>query len=145
MFKYPLLLVCFLLLGGCVATTPYGNYVDGESTALKTIAEDLAHQLTERHPPASTQFNMQHSTEDSFGVALTKQLRAGGYAIHDYRKATLTEPSVDLKAGTALAYILDESNDIYRLSVVVDQHVLTRAYKSYKGAMYPAGSWAYKE
>lgn len=145
MFKYPSMLVILFFLGGC-ATTPYGNYVEGNSsTYVKTMADDVAHQLMELYPPASTRFNMQHPTEDSFGVALTKNLRIGGYAVHDYKKSTLTEPIVTAEEGTSLAYILDESNDIYRLLIMIDNNILTRAYMSHGDSIYPAGYWVRKE
>lgn len=132
-------------LAGC-ATQPYGNYVENNSsTYSKTMADDVAQQLMLLFPPASTRFNMQHQASDSFGAALTENLRVSGYAVHDYKKTQRTAPGANLDEGTSLGYILDRSKEVYRLSVVVDEQILTRAYMPYKDAIYPAGAWTQKE
>lgn len=147
MFKYPLILVLLYLLVGCATTTQYGNYVeDNSKTHNSIIASDAAYQLMQIYPPANTKFNMQHVAEDSFGSAFIRSLRTGGYAIQENRRSNLTQTvNADDDNGTKLAYIFDQSSDVYRLSVMVDEQILTRAYMSHEDKIEPAGSWVLKE
>jgi type IV secretion system protein TrbH len=146
------------LLSGCVATPYYGNYVETDSTTYnQVIAGDLVGQLMRFYPPANTKFNLQHSSEDAFGAALIQNLRVSGYAVQEnkpsklYKKSNTNKRPVQNKVtatfdeGATLAYILDETSDVYRLSVMVDDQILTRAYRPYKESIYPAGSWVRKE
>ena len=151
MLNQPSLLVSLLLLlvAGC-ATTPYGNYVDDDATSQNTavIASDAAYQLMQLYPPASTKINMQHPTTDPFGVAFMENLRKGGYAIQEHVKTSLAQPdqqAVKPSDGIRLAYIFDQSSGLYRLSVMIDEQILTRAYVSHQDTMQPAGSWVMKE
>jgi len=145
MFKYPSILVLLFLLSGC-ATTQYGNYIEHNiESHNKIMASDAAYQLMLLYPPASTQFNIVHQTEDSFGDALLQSLRMGGYAIH-HQKSNLNktkEPSPS--DGLMLGYIFDQTEDLYRLTVLVDEQVLTRAYIPNQDTVNPAGYWVRKE
>lgn len=145
MFRLSILVWVFML-AGC-ATTQYGNFVAANDDAHnKSIAHDVTQQLIELYPPASTQFNMQHPTLDSFGDALVDSLRTGGYAIHEHQKpspAKAAEPTIS--DGMMLGYIFDRMDGLYRLTVLVDQHVLTRAYISNENTINPAGYWVRKE
>ncbi len=169
MIKWPYtfaLLSLFSLLSGCVATPYYGNYVETDSTTYnQVIAGDVVGQLMQLYPPANTRFNLQHSSEDAFGAALIQNLRVSGYAVQENKPSKLYTKSphhINIKSGAnkrpvqnkdtitfdegaTLAYILDETNDVYRLSVMVNNQILTRAYKPYKESIYPAGSWVRKE
>jgi type IV secretion system protein TrbH len=154
------------LLSGCVATPYYGNYVETDSTTYnQVIAGDVVGQMVQLYPPANTKFNLQHSSEDAFGAALIQNLRVSGYAVQENKPSKLytnsphqiniksdankrpvrNKVTVKPEAGTTLAYILDETSDVYRLSVMVDDQILTRAYRPYKESIYPAGSWVRKE
>jgi len=140
-----LLLVLLFVLSSC-ATTQYGNYVQNDSSKHnKVMAGDAAYQLLQLYPPASTKFNMRHAFNDSFGVAFLGYLRSGGYAIQEHKQQSdLIEKSNDSVQGNkniALAYILDESSEIYRLSLMVDEQQLTRAYAPHEDTIYPAGHW----
>ncbi len=140
-----LILVLLFVLSGC-STTQYGNYVQNDSSTHNQImASDAAHRLLQLYPPASTRFNMRHATEDSFGVAFLGYLRSGGYAVHEHeQQLELTETNDDSAQGNeniALAYILDESSEIYRLSLMVDEQKLTRAYSPHEDTIYAAGHW----
>ncbi len=148
-----LILVLLFVLVGC-ATTQYGNHVQNDSsTHNKVMAGDAAHQLLQLYPPASTRFNMRHATEDSFGVALLEYLRSGGYAVQEHKQqSNLIETDVDADTDAdadadqgnkhiALAYILDESSEIYRLSLLIDEQKLTRAYSPHEDTIYAAGHW----
>lgn len=144
-----IVLLVAVLTGGC-ATQPYGNYVDKDSAMVnQVIAKDAVTQLTQLYRPASTRFNLQHATEDPFGVTFIENLRAGGYAISERNETLPPKTAADTPAasteGTALAYVLDQTRDMYRLSVMVNDQILTRAYKPYKDSIYPAGSWVRKE
>jgi len=143
---YPLLLVWVFLLAGCAATQ-YGNHVtDNSSSRDTTIASDAAFQLMQLYPPASTRFNLQHPATDAFGAVFIENLRMGGYAVQEHIKTNLTPSSTPTPDdGTALAYILDQSSDVFRLSVMIDKKILTRAYVPHENKIQPAGSWVLKE
>jgi len=150
-----LILVLLFVLSGC-ATTQYGNHVQNNSpTHNKVMAGDAAHQLLQLYPPASTRFNMRHAFDDSFGVAFLEYLRSGGYAVQEHKQqSNLIETDVDVDVDVdvdtdadqgnkhiELAYILDESSEIYRLSLLVDEQKLTRAYAPHEDTIYAAGHW----
>ena len=142
-----LILVLLLALAGC-ATTQYGNYVeDNSETHNSIIASDAAYQLMQIYPPASTRFNMQHPTTDPFGTALIRSLRTGGYAIQEISKSNLAGSvnTIDDNDGATLAYIFDQSSDVYRLSIMIDEKILTRAYMPHEEGVVPGGSWVFKE
>jgi len=88
---------------------------------------------------------MRHAFDDSFGVAFLEYLRSGGYAVQEHKQQSdLTETDADADQGNkhiALAYILDESSEIYRLSLLVDEQKLTRAYAPHEDTIYAAGHW----
>ncbi len=142
-----LILVLFFALSGC-ATTQYGNYVEANSEAHNSIiASDAAYQLMQVYSPASTRFNLQHPTTDSFGAALIRSLRTGGYAIQEISKSNLAGSvnTIDDNDGATLAYIFDQSSDVYRLSIMIDEKILTRAYMPHEEGVVPGGSWVFKE
>ncbi|PXW89086.1 conjugative transfer protein TrbH [Nitrosomonas sp. Nm84] len=145
MFRLSMPILLFML-AGC-ATTPYGNFVAANDEAHnKSIAHDVTQQLIALYPPATTQFKLQHPTADSFGDALVDSLRTGGYAIIEHQKQRLNkaaEPTIS--DGMTLGYIFDRMDGLYRLTVLVDQHVLTRAYSSKENTINPAGYWVRKE
>lgn len=144
MYLRILILVLLFVLSGC-ATTQYGNYVQDDSSVHNNVmASDAAYQLLQHYPPASTRFEMQHPAEDSFGVAFVEYLRGGGYAVQEYQQAKFAAThtvSDEGNKGIALAYILDDASDIYRLSLTVDAQRLTRAYTPDNGKILPAGHW----
>lgn len=142
-----LILVLLFAMSGC-ATTQYGNYVEANSEAHNSIiASDAAYQLMQVYSPASTRFNLQHPTTDSFGSALIRSLRTGGYAIQENSKSSLAESAttIDNNDGATLAYIFDQSSDVYRLSIMIDEKILTRAYMPHEEGVVPGGSWVFKE
>ena len=142
-----LILVLLFALSGC-ATTQYGNYVEDNSEAHNSIiASDAAYQLMQIYSPASTRFNMQHPTTDPFGAALIRSLRTGGYAIQEISKSNLAGSvnTIDDNDGATLAYIFDQSSDVYRLSIMIDEKILTRAYMPHEEGVVPGGSWVFKE
>lgn len=144
---YPLMLVLLFLLAGC-ATTQYGNYVTDHSSSRNiVIASDAADQLMQLYPPASTKFNLQHPTADSFGIVLIESLRTSGYAVQEHVKTNpiKADNPPEAEDGAALAYIFDQSSDVYRLSVMIDEQILTRAYSPHEDTIQPAGSWVLKE
>ena len=145
MFRLSMLVLIFILTG--CATTQFGNFVAHNDEAHnKSIASDVTGQLIQLYPPASTQFNMQHPTVDSFGDAFVGNLRAGGYAIHEHQKSNLNKSTdTSTSDGLTLGYVFDQMDGLYRLTVFVDQHVLTRAYISNESTINPAGYWVRKE
>lgn len=145
MFRLSMLVLIFILTG--CATTQFGNFVAHNDEAHnKSIASDVTGQLIQLYPPASTQFNMQHPTVDSLGDALVDNLRAGGYAIHEHKKSNLNKSAdTPTSDGMTLGYVFDQMDGLYRLTVFVDQHVLTRAYFFNESTINPAGYWVRKE
>ena len=147
MVKTLLVLILLFVLAGC-ATTQHGNYVEHNSeTHNSIIASAAAYQLMQLYPPARTRFNMQHPTADSFGAAFLRSLRTGGYAIQENQKSNLAQPDSAAKNidGSTLAYIFDQSSDVYRLSIMIDEKILTRAYMPHEEGVVPGGSWVLKE
>ncbi len=148
MFRLLILTLSFVL-AGC-ATTKYGNYIEHNiESHNKVMASDAAYQLMLLYPPASTQFNVAHRAEDSFGDALLQNLRMGGYAINQHQKPKLhnqKDPSQNDGNGLMLGYIFDQTEeDLYRLTVLVDERVLTRAYSVNDNTVNPAGYWVHME
>ena len=143
-------------LAGCATTgqsTTYGNFTQSVPAALnQTMADDAAKQLVAVYPPASTQLDLQHATQDAFGVALVELLRIKGYAVSEFK------PAAQVTAATAvtnepansnkpLRYIVDQAeSNLYRVTLLVGNQSLTRAYATAQnGTLYPAGAWLRKE
>ncbi len=138
--------IVLLFLAGC-ATTQYGNYIEDTSSSHNAIiATDAAYQLTQLYPPASTTFSLRHPATDPFGSVLLERLRNDGYAVKEYIKTNPLEQDAPAQYdGAALAYVLDQSSNVYRLSLTIDGHILTRAYRYDDKQLAPGGAWVFKE
>lgn len=160
--------VILLLLGGCAATQPYGNFIQNPSPAFsqysKVMADDVADQIGRLYPAATTQFNLRHNANDPFGQALIDTLRSDGFAVLENTRPTnsflaaihsqeetensnntpiIEEPI--LNNGLALGYIIDQSDDLYHVSILIEDQQLTRAFIAQSGQIQPAGLWVRKE
>lgn len=156
MRKFALLALLLGSLVGC-ATAPaqFGNFVEKPSEINdKIIADDAVKQLVALYPPAITRFDLQHDTPDLFGTYLVATLRGKGYAIHEFKPESdtgtkanaVSSPGASTK-GLALSYILDQATeaDLYRLSLIINQQSLDRAYRIQDGLVHPASYWVRKE
>jgi hypothetical protein len=131
--------------------SPYGNFVqDAPAGYDRTVAEDAARQLAAVYPPANTRFELQQATPDAFGQLLTASLRAKGYAIQEFtpspagRGGAAPAPSMSV---FPLRYVLDRAadGDLYRVTLLVGDQLLARAYLAQHGAVHPAGAWVRRE
>ena len=164
-------LVCItglLLLGGCAMTQPYGSFIQNPPPAFdqysKVMADDVANQIGRLYPAATTQFDLRHNANDAFGQALIDKLRSDGFAvlenttpanpflaaIHSQEKiensnnTPIIEESIR-NHGLKLGYIIDQSGDLYHVSILVEDQQLTRAFIVQSGQIQPAGLWVRKE
>jgi type IV secretion system protein TrbH len=154
-------------LAGCTTTrSPYGNFArNAPAVHDRTMADDAVKQLMAVYPPARTRFDLQQATPDAFGTLLVAKLRSGGYALLEFKpapgaqdtNAATGEPSAStsivavapasLAPALALNYVLDldAGSNLYRVTLLVGNQSLTRAYLAQNESVYPAGSWARKE
>jgi hypothetical protein len=145
-----------LVLAGCATPpTPYGNFI-GQAPAGydRTIAEDAVRQLAAVYPPAATRFEVRQATHDAFGRLLMASLRAKGYAVREAGPTSVaqgatarSEAGVAAAAGPVLPlrYVLDRPADLVRVTLMIGDQSLTRAYLAQNDALRPAGAWVRKE
>lgn len=141
--KRVLILLCSLNLLGC-ATVHQGNFTTAPVTLNKAIANDSINRLVSLYPPARTRFHIKQSVKDSFGVLFIESLRQKGYSINESsRHAASTQGSPNV----ALYYLVDEpiKGTLYRVTLIVGQQSLSRAYKIKNGTLIPLGFWVRKE
>lgn len=170
-FVYKPVLICaaiLLLLSACTMTQPYGNFIQNPSPTFsrysKVMADDVTEQIGRLYPAASTQFAMQHPASDPFGQALIDNLRMQGYAVQETVKqdnpllaVALSKPideayehaqqitQLEARPGLALRYIIDRSDDLYHVSILIEDLKLTRAFVVDSGQIEPAGSWVRRQ
>lgn len=157
-----------ILLSGCAMNQPYGSFIQNPSPAFsqysKVMADDVADQIGRLYPAASTQFDLRHNANDPFGQALIDKLRSDGFAVLE--NTTLANPflaavqspentensnNVPVREestqnhGLTLGYIIDQSDDLYHVSILIEDQQLTRAFIVQSGQIQPAGSWVRKE
>ena len=160
--------VILLLLVGCAMTQPYGSFIQNPSPEFsqysEVMADDVSNQIARLYPAASTQFDMQHPASDPFGQALIDSLRTHGYAIQETVKpdnpllAVVLPDLVDeadvqpqqivqteTKFGLALRYIIDQSDNLYHVSILIEDQRLTRAFIAQSGQIKPAGLWVRRQ
>ena len=160
--------VILLLLGGCAMNQPYGSFIQNPPPAFdqysKVMADDVADQIGRLYPAASTQFNLRHNANDPFGQALIDKLRSDGFAVLEnvspansflaaIQSPENTENSNNVPVreesaqnhGLTLGYIIDQSDDLYHVSILIEDQQLTRAFIAQSGQIQPAGFWVRKE
>ena len=142
---------------GCVSTTApheYGNFVAPSAPANvnEMIAADTTKQLMILYPPASTRFDLGQPTTDAYGAKLAQSLRLSGYAVSDFVPAAAPNSAngsgtVSTSPGVKLRYVIDapEGLNLYRVTVMVGNQSLSRAYIAENQTVSPAGAWARKE
>ena len=160
--------VILLLLGGCAMTQPYGNFIQNPSPAFdqysKMIANDVAEQIGRLYPAATTQFDLRHNANDAFGQALIENLRSNGFAVlentspansflaaiqspedsENNGNTPISEESIK-NHGLLLGYVIDQSDDLYHVSILIEDQQMTRAFIAQSGHIQPAGLWVRKE
>ncbi|MDD7804012.1 MAG: hypothetical protein PUP46_00215 [Endozoicomonas sp. (ex Botrylloides leachii)] len=77
---------------------------------------------------------------------LVKQLRQVGYAVREYTpENTKGPPAGDQTSILKFDYIVDVPvKATTRVTLLIDNHILTRGYKLIDGVYMPIGDWAYK-
>ena len=138
-----LMIGLLLMLSGC-ASTQYGNFTDAPSSYDRKMAADTLHQLVLLYPPATTQFNVQQKINDAYGETLIKLLRDRGYAVLEFTRGKTS--SDNSSQNKTLTYIVDQQMiNLYRITVMIGDESLTRAYVVQNNLLYPAGLWVHKE
>ena len=147
MRQFALSALLVMALAGCASTAPYGNFATEPPAGLEErIATDTVKQLVTLYPPARTRFHLGQPTPDAYGSALVEALRAKGYALVEV-KASPQEAAPATAPGLSLHYVLDAvaSPNLYRVTVMVGQKSLSRAYLAQNNRVAPAGAWVRKE
>ena len=147
MRQFTLAALLAMALAGCASTAPYGNFATHPPAGLEErIAADTVKQLVALYPPARTRFHLGQPTPDAYGSALVEALRAKGYALVEV-KASPQEAAPATAPGLSLHYVLDAvaSPNLYRVTVMVGQKSLSRAYLAQNNRVAPAGAWVRKE
>jgi len=148
-----ILMLVLLLLNGC-ATQPYGNFIQNASSVTsKVMADDVTAQIVRLYPAANTQFNLRHVVNDPFGKALIENLRLAGFAVQEATQqpiqqqifAVPNQPDTEPQKGLALSYVVDQSNDLYHVKLMIDDMRLSRAFSVQADSIHPAGLWVRKE
>jgi len=141
--KLPLILLLTFNLLGC-ATVQQGSFTTTPMTLDKAITNDCVNRMAALYPPARTRFHIKQSVKDSFGVSLIEGLRQKGYSINE---SSIHGASTQGSQNVALYYLVDEpiKGTLYRVTLIVGQQSLSRAYKVKNGTFIPLGFWVRKE
>lgn len=152
MSKITFIVLLLVGLSGCVTTqSRYGNFLPPTSAAYnKTMAEDALKQLLILYPPASTRFDLQQTTPDTFGITLVESMRVKGYALMEIKPELPAQRNSEAQnppTGLSLRYVLDQVNslNLYRVTLLVGNQSMTRAYLVQDSTVHPAGLWSRKE
>ncbi len=151
-----ILMLVLLLLNGC-ATQPYGSFIQNPSPIYsqyrKVMADDVTVQIVRLYPAANTQFNLRHVVNDPFGHALIENLRLEGFAVQEATQQSIQQQifavphqlDTESQKGLALSYVVDQSNDLYHVKLMIDDMRLSRAFLVQADSIHPAGLWVRKE
>jgi hypothetical protein len=157
--KISFLLALTLTVAGCVTTNTsgYGNFVESKTIDQTMLAKNALETLKSIYPPALTKFQMQHAHTDVFGVTLVNGLRDHGYSLMEYKPGeSAVKPGCGFKPEAPLiqakeqpemlpvCYILDEANNVFRLTLLVGAESLTRPYVERESEPQPVGYWVRK-
>jgi hypothetical protein len=132
----------------------FGGFVPAAQAGHEAqIVEDATRQLMSLYPPASTNFILSHTAQDAFGRQLIDKLRGQGYALQEVTPqaaASLTgrpAEANDTNVSTPLSYVFDSvpSPRLYRITLIVGDQTISRAYIQQNNLVHPAGSWVRKE
>lgn len=143
MLRIPLLAITFSFIG-CATQQQYGNFSEHVNDVYnQQLVVDAIDKISRIYAPASTRFDLQHKADDIFGETLIKIFRERGYSVHEYDPNN-KEISQN---GSKLSYILDVTPEInlFRVTLLIDDSSLSRAYKANNIIAEPAGAWVRKE
>ncbi|CAE6823878.1 hypothetical protein R69658_05977 [Paraburkholderia aspalathi] len=165
MRKLAILALLLVGLAGCATNAPYGNFAAAPLDLNQKMAAATVAQLVALYPPAQTRFNLKQPTTDAYGASLVDALRAKGYALLEFAPqgagqggpqgaASASAPQAASQpvaaaepGGLDLRYIVDApaATNLYRVTVLVGQESISRAFVSQNGTVVPAGAWVRKE
>ncbi len=117
-------------------------------SSLSVIADDALEQLNIIFPAATTRFKITESMSGRFGQNLLDGLRKSGYAL----AITTTRPLKENTESRAVIpsqtksfpfdFVLDQpSANLYRITIMIGDNTLSRAYAQVQDEFFPAGSW----
>ena len=160
-------MLALLLVGlaGCTTNALYGNFAGAPLDLNQKLADATVSQLVALYPPAQTRFNLKQPTTDAYGASLVDSLRAKGYALLELAPQVAGQGGPQAAASAAapqaasqpvaagepggldLRYIVDAppTTNLYRVTVLVGQESISRAFVLQNGAVVPAGAWAHKK
>lgn len=141
--KLILIMLLTINLFGC-ATVNHGNVTKASLEAYRTITNDSVKRLVSLYPPAHTRFHIKQSVKDAFGLSLIESLRQKGYSLNE---SSMSGASIQGARDVVLYYVLDEpvKGALYRVTLVLGQKSLSRAYKIKNGVITPLGFWVRME
>jgi hypothetical protein len=146
-----LILAVTAALGGCVSTPRYGDFLDEKAPTgvRQSLVADTVKELLALYPPASTRFDVGQPAADPYGVSLVEALRSSGYGVQEQAASTGAgkPPEASAGPGLGLRYVVDApaKTGLYRVTVIVGQNALSRAYVAQGGGVVAAGAWVRKE
>jgi hypothetical protein len=135
--------LCLMTVTAC--TSPYGNYAKVTDSYNTQMADDAASELVALYPPATTHLALLQSARDAYGVELVSKLRENGYALEESEKAS-SKPKAIPAASLPIHYTVDNIGaGLYRVTISVSDHMMSRVYSVTGQDMLPAGAWTRKE
>ena len=135
-----ILVVIMLVMAGCAVTREQNiNFAPNlTQESQQKIVSDTVKKLMEFYLPAKTRLSVQGS-KDTFGISLLQELRNQGYQIQEQTLNSPRDPS-----GLELRYILDQTGELYRLTIMIGTNSLSRPYTEENGGILPTGYWMYQ-
>lgn len=146
-----------------------GSYVELNRAQQVSLSYMAAEQIQTHYLPAKTHFRLLHTPKD-FGKVLLQELREQGYAITEYVKPPSkkdkclpsrswnrlahmvkckpepSEPVHTNSSALSFGFVVDVlTDDLYRLTLVIDNRPMTRAFRLDILAVEPVGQWAVME
>lgn len=159
MLKIIPIMLLIIILSACttVSNNQYGNYIDNEHTTYdEQIANDVIQKIQKSYSPANTRFNLKQESNDAFGQLLVHSLRSNGYALSEAEENTIEDadktditknnPYAKKPIGYNLNYIVDQPMEgLYRVTLLIGNESLSRAYLIQDSLIQPASAWIHKE
>lgn len=138
------IIIILLLSFSSCATPNYGTFTKMHDDHKAIIAKDIAKIMFNPFPPANTVISFGIVKEDSMVTILDEELRATGYAVHNFTKS---EEGDILKVKPVIVkYILDELyENQYRIQLLIEDLILTRLYVMSDGKLQAESNWARTE
>ena len=135
-----ILVVIMLVMAGCAVTQEQNINLAQNLTQenQQKIVSDTVKKLTELYPPAKNRITIQEA-KDTFGSSLLQELRNQGYQIQEQTHNSPHDPT-----GLELRYILDQTGDFYRLTIMIGTDSLSHPYAEENGVILPTGYWMYQ-